>query len=110
MPDALTCTSCRSPIAVPADHAADTIRCGICWTEVAVPKVPVIKPAAAAPAAKPKSGATAGPGSGVTKGSGVQVAAALPPGAKPAAGMARLEALLHSAGGRLRPPAAPAKA
>lgn len=31
-----TCPKCRSPVDVPDDHDADTIRCGICWAEVAL--------------------------------------------------------------------------
>jgi hypothetical protein len=108
----LNCPSCRSPVTVPADFADTTIRCGICWTEVPVPKAenaPVLKPVSqpAVPTAKPLPAN----GSGAAKPSGVRVAAALPDGAKPAAGMARLEALIHKAGTRLREaaPVVPAK-
>jgi hypothetical protein len=31
-----TCPSCKSPVDVPADHDAETIRCGICWAEVEI--------------------------------------------------------------------------
>jgi len=77
-----------------------------------VPKpsaAPVLRPIAPVPAAKPVPVA----GSGVVRASGVVVAPALPTGAKPAPGMARLEALLHTAGSRLKPaapPTAPVKA
>lgn len=30
----LTCPACRNPVDVPDNYSAETIRCGICWSEV----------------------------------------------------------------------------
>jgi hypothetical protein len=99
MPDTITCTSCRSAIDVPADHAEDTIRCGICWSENALaPKAaPVVAPAKAVarPVAQLLPPKPARP-SAVT---------AIP--AKAASGVTRLEGLIHKAAAKLAPPAAP---
>lgn len=95
MPDSITCTGCRAPVAVPRDHADPTIRCGICWTEVAVaPRPAAAKSVPALPVAQPL---TARPTATI-------------PGVKPAAGMAKLEGLIQKAGARLAGPAATATA
>lgn len=101
MPTALTCTGCSSPIDIPADHEEPTIRCGICWTEVTIPKsagTGTAKPAARASTAPV---AKAIPATPVPPVSTPRVAAALPAGAKPTSGMAPLEALLTKANARL---------
>ena len=88
--ESVICSGCRSPIGIPAGCTDATIRCGICWTEVErvaqpVPLVPAMpKPTLAKTVplvAKPI----------------VRVAAALPSGARPAAGMAKLDALIQKA-------------
>lgn len=106
MPTTLTCTGCRAPIAVPKDHTDPTIRCGICWAEVALAAKPA--PLPVAQALPPKAAAR-------------PVAALVPPPppkaaprpsvvatpTKVAAGMGKLEAMIHKAGAKLAaPPAA----
>ncbi|QEL20338.1 zinc finger domain-containing protein [Limnoglobus roseus] len=107
MPDTITCTGCRAPIAIPRDHGESTIRCGICWSEVTLftkPAAPPLPVAQALPA-KPlpaKPVAQLLPPKPAARPSAVVAAPA-----KPAAGMAKLEGLIQKAGAKLAgPPAA----
>ena len=88
--ETIICSGCRSPIEIPTGCSDATIRCGICWTEmelVAQP-IPIIS-------AKPKPMlAKAVP---LVAKAVVRVASALPVGARPAAGMAKLDALIQKA-------------
>ncbi len=92
----VTCPSCRSAVSIPADHAEPTIRCGICWAEVAVgarvtaPAKPVVAPPPPAPV--------------------VAVATKSVPElpGRPLPGMVKLEERMRQAAARIAPPPAPA--
>ncbi len=96
----IICIGCRSPIEIPTGCSDATIRCGICWTEmelIAQP-IPVIS-------AKPKP--TLAKAIPLVAKAVVRVAAALPTGARPAAGMAKLDALIQKASLKLMKPEIP---
>lgn len=98
--ESVICSGCRSPIGIPTGCTDATIRCGICWTEVElvaqpVPLVPVVPKPTLAKAVPLVAKAV------------VRVAAALPTGARPAAGMAKLDALIQKASLKLTKPEIP---
>jgi len=98
--ESIICNGCRSPIEIPTGCSDATIRCGICWTEmelVAQP-IPIIS-------AKPKP--TLAKAVPLVAKAIVRVAAALPTGARPAAGMAKLDALIQKASLKLTKPEIP---
>lgn len=96
MPETVSCPSCRSGVSIPADHSEPTIRCGICWAEVAVSHRSV--PTSAVPSPVLNEPALA-----IAK----RPVAVIPGKALP--GMAKLEDRMQRAAARLAPAPVPAK-
>ncbi len=97
MPETVACPSCRSDIAIPADHVESSIRCGICWADV-----PLANRAAPTPASP--SMPQSAPALAVAR----RPAAVIP--GKPLPGMANLEERMQRAATKIAPAAAPVAA